>query len=191
MQRIDGTTAAAVLPAPKATGTPGYFTDGNPATGVQPTTMDNDWANMVQEELIAPILAAGIALDKSNHSQLLAALHTLFGGATGSNANGTWINLPGGFILQIGSVAIAPTGGGTTGGVVNGVGTFPEPFPNGAIGLFGNGTDMPSATFHPFVITFPRAGLSKTQFAYTADTTQSGTVNFTQATSFYWIAIGR
>jgi hypothetical protein len=84
MQRIDGPTRATALPAPGATGSggssPGYFGHGDPLASppVPYTTLGPDWANMVQEEIIAVILWAGLTLDKANFGQLLEALQTKF-----------------------------------------------------------------------------------------------------------------
>ena len=77
MQRIDGPTAVPTLPVPAATGTPGYFGQGNLAAGLRPTTMSADWANMMQEEVMSVITAASIAPDKTNHTQLLTAINSL------------------------------------------------------------------------------------------------------------------
>lgn len=74
MFRIDNDTAIAVKPAPAAAGTPGYFTNGDPVGGVEATVLEADWLNNVQEELISVLAAAGIAPDKANAAQLLAAL---------------------------------------------------------------------------------------------------------------------
>ncbi|MCS4493719.1 hypothetical protein NXS97_05810 [Pantoea sp. B623] len=54
------------------------FTIGNPQTGELPTALDADFFDAVQEELCAPIEAAGLAVDKSKKNQLLAALKLLF-----------------------------------------------------------------------------------------------------------------
>ena len=74
--RIDDRTAVSLLPAPKTTGTgqPGFFTAGDPQTGEGATVVTDDWLNMVQEELISVVQAAGIALDKTDRGQLLAAI---------------------------------------------------------------------------------------------------------------------
>lgn len=78
MHRIDGATAAATLPAPAAvSGTPGYFTGGDPAVPTAPTVVDADWLNAIQEELAAVVLGAGLALAKANNGQLLAAIQAL------------------------------------------------------------------------------------------------------------------
>jgi hypothetical protein len=76
MYRIDNVTAALALPTPAAVGPKpnGYFTKGDPVGGVPATVVDDDWANAIQEEIVAVILAAGLTLNKTNAAQLLAAL---------------------------------------------------------------------------------------------------------------------
>jgi hypothetical protein len=86
MHRIDHPTAAGVLPAPEAAGTPGFFTDGNPATGTAATVVDRDWMNSVQEEIANVIDAAGIPLLKTDRTQLLAAVTALVNGGVTSSA---------------------------------------------------------------------------------------------------------
>jgi hypothetical protein len=57
-------------------GTPQYATDGTP--GVTPATLWPSYAfNMLQDELMAVILAAGITPDDTNWGQLLQAIRTL------------------------------------------------------------------------------------------------------------------
>ena len=79
MYRIDNDTAATVLPTPAAVGPKpnGYFTKGNPQTGIQATTVDDDWANAVQEEICNVITAAGVTLDKTSQTQLRDAIKIL------------------------------------------------------------------------------------------------------------------
>jgi hypothetical protein len=72
MHRIDGAGVVGALPAPLAVGVPGYFNNA-PGAGAG-TVVDGDWLNAVQEELLAVILATGVAADKANRAQLLAAL---------------------------------------------------------------------------------------------------------------------
>jgi len=114
MNRIDGPTRSATLPAPLPVGTggasPGYFAHGDLLGGVPYTTLDPDWANNIQEELCSVIAAAGLGLDKSSHTQLLTALQTLFvlsGGSSGVivGANEVSLPLPGGFILKFGTIS--------------------------------------------------------------------------------------
>jgi|GEM_PF-1792024 len=72
MYRVDNATAATILPTPAAVGPKpnGFFTKGNPSTGVPATIVDDDWANAVQEELCYIITQAGLALNKGDRTQL-------------------------------------------------------------------------------------------------------------------------
>lgn len=73
MHRIDSSTA-----------TPdNRFTEGDPTIPVPATTVTDDWLNAVQEEAVAIILAAGMALDKNNNAQVLAAIQKLIADKTG------------------------------------------------------------------------------------------------------------
>ena len=67
MHRIDSATA---LPG-------GVFTEGDPMVPVPATEVSADWLNAVQEETVSVIAAAGIALDKQDNAQLLAAIVAL------------------------------------------------------------------------------------------------------------------
>ena len=72
MHRIDSSTA-----------TPdGRFTEGNPTIPVPATTVTADWFNAMQEEAIAVLAAAGIAPDKANNAQMLAAILKLIADET-------------------------------------------------------------------------------------------------------------
>jgi hypothetical protein len=77
MYFIDNATAAPTRPAAGAAGTPGYFTNGNPATGVRPTILDQAWLNAVQQDLTAVIVAGGLTPTKGVDSQLLAAIQAI------------------------------------------------------------------------------------------------------------------
>lgn len=59
MHRIDGPDNVA-----------GMFSSGDPTTGVPGTIVTPAWLNAVQEEIVAVIAAAGIALDKPTNTQL-------------------------------------------------------------------------------------------------------------------------
>jgi hypothetical protein len=50
------------------------FTDGDPAAGVAATTVTDDWANDVQQEILNVITAAGIVPAKGIQDQLLKAI---------------------------------------------------------------------------------------------------------------------
>src|SRR5262249_36256501 len=78
MHRIDNPNAAAAKPTPNPPGTPGFFTAGSPLTGTQPTIVDFDWLNTVQEELINIVLKGGLTPSKTNDQQMLQALSSLF-----------------------------------------------------------------------------------------------------------------
>ena len=78
VHRIDDPTAVAVMPAPRAQGTPGYFTGGSPGSGgFAATVVRYEFMNMLQEELAAVVLAAGLVLDKTDNNQLFEALQKL------------------------------------------------------------------------------------------------------------------
>ena len=71
MFRIDSAATAAALPVPAAVGgTVGYFTEGDPVNSVPATVVSADWLNMIQEELMALVLAAGIAPSKVTRTQV-------------------------------------------------------------------------------------------------------------------------
>ena len=53
------------------------FTAGNPQTGTPATDLDNDYFDMLQEELAGVVEATGVDLDKSKHNQLLTAMKVL------------------------------------------------------------------------------------------------------------------
>jgi hypothetical protein len=87
MQRITDSTTAASLPAPPSLSglTPGYFTGGVP--GSTAATRVRYWfLNMVQEELMSLLTAAGITPDTTGteFTQVLAALQALFAAIGGS-----------------------------------------------------------------------------------------------------------
>lgn len=53
------------------------FTRGNPKTGTPATDLDDDYFDMLQEELAGVVEASGVNLEKSKHNQLLTALKAL------------------------------------------------------------------------------------------------------------------
>ncbi|WP_175777532.1 hypothetical protein [Burkholderia anthina] len=59
------------------TGTPQFATDGNPASNVPATRWPAYAFNAIQEELIAILVAAGIAPDRTNNAQIAAAIQAL------------------------------------------------------------------------------------------------------------------
>jgi len=67
MHRIDTSTATSES----------KFTNGNPQTATPATVVSADWLNAVQEEISTVIAGAGIALNKPDNAQLLAAIRAL------------------------------------------------------------------------------------------------------------------
>ncbi|MBB9345613.1 hypothetical protein FSF07_018825 [Escherichia coli] len=53
------------------------FTSGNPQTGTPATDLDDDYFDMLQEELCSVVEASGASLEKGRHDQLLTALRAL------------------------------------------------------------------------------------------------------------------
>lgn len=62
------------------------FTRGNPQTGVPATELDDDYFDMLQEEIVGIVEAAGDTLDKTQRNQLNAALGKLFQNKTGATS---------------------------------------------------------------------------------------------------------
>ena len=52
-------------------------TRGNPQTGTPATDLDDDYFDMLQEELCSVVEASGASLEKGRHDQLLTALRAL------------------------------------------------------------------------------------------------------------------
>lgn len=117
MQRISTSTAVAQLPAVTDSGTPGFFTGGNPATGEPATVVSADWLNGLQEEQMAILSAAGITPDITNNGQVLAALKVLFSpgrylGTQILTASGTYAVPAAATRLRIRMVGAGGSGGG-------------------------------------------------------------------------------
>ncbi|MCD0493896.1 hypothetical protein LQD23_16565 [Chromobacterium violaceum] len=74
MYQIDNSTAATSLPAISNPGTPGFFTDGNPATGQAPTIVPAEWLNTVMMELSNAVSASGQTPTKGVLNQLARAI---------------------------------------------------------------------------------------------------------------------
>ena len=53
------------------------FTRGNPQTGTPATDLDDDYFDMLQEELCSVVEASGASLEKGRHDQVLTALRAL------------------------------------------------------------------------------------------------------------------
>lgn len=89
MERVYTGTAVQNLTPAEEGGLPGYFTKGLPNGDppVPATTPGADWFNTVQEEIANVIAGAGIALDRADRAQMLAAINALI--AAGLPALGT------------------------------------------------------------------------------------------------------
>lgn len=130
MFRIDDPSAAASLPVPEPTGTPGFWTEGNPATGIPATLERASWFNSIQEELMSVLAAGGITASKTTYTQLLAALQAMYGNGRIGHAftANDWVPLAGGLIVQWG---VAPAGSSSSGSTVS----FPVAFPNSCLSV--------------------------------------------------------
>lgn len=89
MYRIDDPSAAATLPTPEAANTEGYWTEGNPGTGTPATLVRASFLNMLQEELRAIPVAAGLTPSKTTYNQILSALKAMFSPVVGQMRNGS------------------------------------------------------------------------------------------------------
>lgn len=86
MHRIDTSTAVDSLPAPGAAGDPGFWRGGNPGLGQQATQGDADFFNMLQEELRAIVVAAGLTPTKGTNTQVRDAIQLLIQAEAGKYA---------------------------------------------------------------------------------------------------------
>ncbi|EAS9521980.1 hypothetical protein ABVX95_003825 [Escherichia coli] len=134
------------------------FTRGNPQTGTPATDLDDDYFDMLQEELCSVVEASGASLEKGRNDQLLTALRALllsrknpFGDiksdgtvkmalenlglrASGQYTDNLLFTGPDGLKIQVFRRTLANL---TTVGVVNSVPvTFPVPFPVNCWGVF-------------------------------------------------------
>lgn len=131
MYRIDDPSAATSMPPPEAAGTEGFWTEGNPATGVAATLERASWFNMMQEELRAIAVAGGQVPSKTSYNQILLALQAMYGSGRVGHAYtaNDWVPLPGGLILQWGSFTMTNTGTATDPYSAN----LPIAFPNNGL----------------------------------------------------------
>jgi hypothetical protein len=81
LHRIDNATAATVMPTRKALGTYGFFTQGNPSTGVPATIVEADILNATMMEIANVVTLAGITLSKTDDQQLWEAINALINAA--------------------------------------------------------------------------------------------------------------
>lgn len=86
---IDDTTAVAVMPTPEAAGTPGFFTEGNPALGQAATYLRASFLNSLMTEVLNVGTAGAITPVKTTYTQLIQALRRLYGGNFSTVTSGT------------------------------------------------------------------------------------------------------
>lgn len=87
MYRIDDPSASATLPTPEAALTEGYWTEGNPGSGIPATLERASWFNMIQEELRAIVVAAGLTPSKTTYNQVLSAIKSMYSPVIGAASN--------------------------------------------------------------------------------------------------------
>jgi hypothetical protein len=110
MFQTDQVSAVLSLPAPVAAGIPGYFTNGNPVSGIAPTILDADFMNMVMMELTNVVTAAGLTPSKTVYNQLLTAIRSVGVFVTSQSlATPGYLRLASGFILQWGTATTSAT----------------------------------------------------------------------------------
>ncbi|WP_243428311.1 gp53-like domain-containing protein [Leclercia adecarboxylata] len=102
------------------------FTRGNPQTGTPATDLDDDYFDMLQEELASVVEATSVTLDKTKRNQLLTAIkaHIASGQGVSYVTNGGVQYFQNGLIRQWGLSPVM-NGSGVSADVV-----FPVPFPN-------------------------------------------------------------
>ncbi len=144
------------------------FTRGNPQTGTPATDLDDDYFDMLQEELCSVVEASGASLEKARHDQLLTALRALllsrknpFGDIKSDGTVKTALeNLGLGEAAKMSAAALVINGNTLTAKIPvvikgvnrefiiqasqisssasNGVITFPSAFPNACIAIFAH-----------------------------------------------------
>lgn len=162
MQRIDVATAANALPTPSAPGTPGYFTKGNPGLGVPATVLDQDWHNMVQEELINLVVAGGGTPDKTDYTQVATAVQALIAAAVGQ-AQGGQMTLSGG------TLTFAPFKGGLLS-----IGTTNRTIPSGGFTISSSGASN-NTTYYIYAKWTGSPGAMSGEYSATAPTLDAAT----------------
>lgn len=112
MFQIDNSTAAPSMPQPSGPGTPGFFTDGNPAGGIAPTVVTAEFLNALMMEPVNVIMASGQTPSKTDNAQLLKAIQRLsqMGSGIFSNAGGTPDALTGSYTPAITALPAAGSG---------------------------------------------------------------------------------
>ena len=152
MFRNDDPTAVASAPADTApTGsTPGYFTNGAPASGEPGTIVPDWWLNQIQEENMSILGAAEVTPEKGVNNQVLTSLNTLFGITNNLAARGTpgYFRLPGGILVQ--SFPTPQVNITSANSALAYEFTYPQPFPNFCAAIFGSDGGYAGTTWGAF-----------------------------------------
>lgn len=98
MDRYWEANSAADAPAPPASGTGGYPTDGSPVTGVPPTTPGAWWYHLITEEIRNAIALLGATPDYRTVDQLEQAILAALQHVAGSIDYNDLVNKPTGFV---------------------------------------------------------------------------------------------
>lgn len=183
MFRIDDATAATALPTPEAAGTPGYFTEGNPTAGTPATNVRASFLNMLQEELMSLLSAAGLTPSKTTYTQVRDAIKAIaISQFTQNLTSPGYVKFPNGLILQWGQSANVASSTTTT--------TFPIAFPNACLNVTGCGYQVAFGVQAYIVLN----GKGLSSFSWGAFAANSGGAPANSATSNqvqnYWFAIG-
>ncbi|EOK2474122.1 hypothetical protein ACJY9V_004793, partial [Escherichia coli] len=135
------------------------FTRGNPQTGTPATDLDDDYFDMLQEELCGVVEASGASLEKGRNDQLLTALHALllsrknpFGDIKSDGTVKTALEN-----LSLGEAAKRDVGTGEN--QIPDMASFASgdgwmKLPNGKILQYGRGAVTPTLSTQTMIITF-------------------------------------
>ncbi len=143
------------------------FTRGNPQTGTPATDLDDDYFDMLQEELCSVVEASGASLEKGRHDQLLTALRALllsrknpFGDIKSDGTVKTALeNLGLGETINKASGAMQKSANGAD---ISDVSAFRNALRLGTAATRDVGADNPSDTGYALPFAFPYAGLFAT-----------------------------
>ncbi|HHV9923934.1 TPA: gp53-like domain-containing protein [Escherichia coli] len=190
------------------------FTRGNPQTGTPATDLDDDYFDMLQEELCSVVEASGASLEKARHDQLLTALRALllsrknpFGDIKSDGTVKTALeNLGLGEAAKMSAAALVINGNTLTAKIPvvingvnrefiiqasqisssasNGVITFPSAFPNACIAIFAH--DFATASTDLSNVRFYMPG--RTSASWTGQNMSTGSES--SPATWCWLAIG-
>lgn len=88
MHLIDNPWAIATQPAPQPVGAPGWFQSGDETIDLLATVVDYDWCNTVQAEIVNVVQNAGLALNKTDDTQLLQSIIAIIQREVGADLSG-------------------------------------------------------------------------------------------------------